>query len=102
MNVHLSKKPWPRKRFAKLGRELFFFASAMVILYQQVFVASTAQPILVFLALFFLGSIPALRGDGESSFLSRLLLALLGMDIPPSGDSKQDSDEDTKPSSGPS
>ena len=69
------------KRTVTILRELFFLVLALAILYNQVFMEPTAQPILIFTAIFFLGSIPALRGDKseQPNPFVRLFLAMLGV-----------------------
>lgn len=77
---HRSKSKW-HVHF----RDLFLGALALVILYDQVFIATAAQPILIFLVVFLLGSIPALRGDNQSgrpSVFARLIMNLLGVEYP--------------------
>lgn len=66
-------------------RDLFLGALALVILYDQVFIAPTAQAILIFLVIFLLGSIPALRGDsasGKPSIFARFIMTMLGVEFP--------------------
>ncbi len=77
---HRRKSKWPVH-----FRDLFLGALALIILYDQVFVAHTAQAILIFLVVFLLGSIPALRGDsssGKPSVFARFIMAMLGVEYP--------------------
>ena len=89
-----------KSKLPSILRDLFFGVMAVAIIVDQVFIAGAAQPILVFLAMFFLGCIPALRGDkkdGQISFLARFFMQLLGVPVPE--DSKRKPDSDTKESS---
>lgn len=67
-------------------RDLFLGALALVILYDQVFIAKAAQPLLIFLVVFLFASIPALRGDSkddEFGPFARFVMMMLGIDVPP-------------------
>jgi hypothetical protein len=70
-------------------RDVFFTTLALIILYQQVFVATAAQPLLIFLVIFLFACIPALRGDGKDgdSLLQRFVLNAMGI-RPPSEDDR--------------
>lgn len=66
-------------------RDLFLGGLALAILYDQVLVARTAQPILIFLVIFLFGCIPFLRGDrkeGEYGPFVRIIMSLLGVRLP--------------------
>jgi hypothetical protein len=70
-----------------LLRDLFLGGLALAILYDQVLVAHAAQPILIGLVIFLFGSIKALRGDDrphEVSTFARLVMAMLGVELPSS------------------
>jgi hypothetical protein len=72
---------------------------ALVILYDQVFIAPTAQPILIFLVIFLFGSIRFLRGDdkpGQQTPFARIVMKLLGIEMP---ESYEDNEGGTTPSS---
>ena len=90
-----------KKQLPQILRELFFGILALVILYDQVFIAPTAQAILVFLAIFFLGSIPALRGDKQDKVgpFARFIMAMMGVSLPsglPEDLDKEEEEEDEK------
>lgn len=79
--------PQGKSRWPGLLRSLFLGSLALAILFDQVVVAPTAQPILIFLVIFLFGCIPALRGDGNSnkpSPFARIIMALLGVSFPAS------------------
>lgn len=66
-------------------RDIFLGGLALAILYDQVLVAAAAQPILVGLIVFLLGSIPALRGDrkqGEYGPFARVVMLMMGVKLP--------------------
>lgn len=88
---HTRTLKWP-----SLLRDLFLGSLALVILYDQVFLAATAQPILIFLVIFLFGSIPALRGDGKStrpSTFARIIMMILGIHFPESYDANEKGEE---------
>lgn len=75
----------PSRRKRDLLRDLFLGALALIMLYDQVFIAPHAQAILIFTALFLLGSIPALRGDDQKHRygpFARLVMMALGIPFP--------------------
>jgi hypothetical protein len=68
-----------RNRF----RDIFLVSLALVILYDQVFIARAAQPLLIFLVIFLFASVPALQGDtteGESLF-QKFVLRAMGIEM---------------------
>lgn len=76
-----------RLRWQGLLRDLFLIAVALVVLYDQVFVASKAQALLIFLVIFLFGSVKALRSDdkpGHYSTFARLVMLALGVHMPES------------------
>lgn len=67
-------------------RDLFLGTLALIILYDQVFVARAAQPLLIFLVIFLFASIPALRGDKKDDQygpFARFVMMALGIEVPP-------------------
>jgi hypothetical protein len=87
-------------------RDLFLGTLALIILYDQVFIAKAAQPLLVFLVIFLFASIPALRGDSKDDQygpFARFVMMALGIEVPqpPEGkDHGTDSSSATPTSSG--
>lgn len=85
-------------RWAELLRDLFLGGLATAILYQEVWVAPEAQPILIFLVIFLYGCIPFLRGDkrkqGEYSPFVRLVMMFMGVKLP---QNFKEADEDDDP-----
>lgn len=74
-----------RHRWRPLLRDAFLIVLALVILYDQVFIARSAQAILIFLVIFLFGSVPALRGDakpGEYGTFARFVMFMLGVELP--------------------
>jgi hypothetical protein len=66
-------------------RDLFLGSLALVILYDQVFIARAAQPLLIFLVIFLFASIPALRGDSKDDQygpFARFVMMALGIEVP--------------------
>jgi hypothetical protein len=89
-----------KSRWARLLRDLFLGGLALAILYDQVFLTSHAQSILIFLVIFLFGSIPALRGDqspGHYSTFARVVMMVLGVAFPENWD---EVDEGRTPSQG--
>lgn len=87
-----------KHRWQPLLRDLFLIAVALVVLYDQVFIASKAQALLIFLVIFLFGSVPALRGDskpGHYSTFARFVMLVLGVHMP-------DSFEENETGGGPS
>lgn len=69
-------------RWQSLFRDLFLGAIALTVLYDQVFIAAQAQPLLIFLVLFLFASIPALRGDSKGDQygpFARFVMMVLGI-----------------------
>ena len=85
------------------ARDLFLGTLALVVLYDQVFVAAKAQPILIFLVIFLFGCIPALRGDrkqeGEYGPFVRIIMSLLGVKLPQNFQEGTESDQVSGPES---
>lgn len=76
-----------RHRWQALLRDLFLITVALVVLYDQVFIASKAQALLIFLVIFLFGSVPAIRGDskpGHYSSFARIVMLVLGVYMPES------------------
>jgi hypothetical protein len=74
------KRHWPIT-----FRDLFLGSLALVILYDQVFIARAAQPLLIFLVIFLFASIPALRGDSKDDQygpFARFVMMALGIEVP--------------------
>lgn len=87
-------------RWRQWLRDAFLLALSLIILYDQVFIASTAQPVLIFLVIFLWGCIPALRGDqkpGHYSLFARLVMHLMGITFP---ENWRDVDDGDMPSGG--
>lgn len=66
-------------------RDLFLGTLALIILYDQVFIARAAQPLLIFLVIFLFASIPALRGDSKDDQygpFARFVMMALGIEVP--------------------
>lgn len=74
------RRLWPIK-----FRDLFLGTLALIILYDQVFIAKAAQPLLIFLVIFLFASIPALRGDSKDDQygpFARFVMMALGIEVP--------------------
>jgi hypothetical protein len=85
-------------RFRLAFRELVPLILAVAVFYQQVFVAKSIQPLGVFLIIFLLGSVPALRSDNQKRSFSpfaRFVLLALGITLPEPPDSEEE-EEDPK------
>jgi hypothetical protein len=94
-------KQQTRAKLTSLFRNLFLGSLALAIFVDQVFLVATAQPILIFLIIFLLGSIPALRGDGKSgrpSTFARVIMMLLGVQFPESYSENEEHPDGTRPS----
>jgi hypothetical protein len=88
-----------KSRWPGLFRDLFLGTVALVILYQQVFIATAAQPLLIFLVIFLFASIPALRGDTKDglSLLQTFVLKAMGVELPlPENQDGTKSSDDTQ------
>lgn len=78
-------REWFRKlSYRTLFRDIFLGTIALVILYDQVFIAAHAQPLLIFVVFFLFASIPALRGDQSTqpSMFARFVMYVLGIQSP--------------------
>jgi hypothetical protein len=73
-------------------RNVVFLTLALVTFYDQIFVAESAQPILIFLGLFFLGAVPALQGDKQegTNVFARFFMGLMGVGSTEERDKNQD------------
>jgi hypothetical protein len=83
------------KRFRLAFRELVPLILALAVFYQQVFVAAKIQPLGIFLIIFLLGSVPALRSDNRPGhgIFARFILMSLGIPFP---EEDEDSSEKEK------
>src|ERR1700677_983032 len=85
-----------KARWSGWFRNLFFLASATAILVDQAFIMPTAQPILVFLGIFLLGCVPALKGDKSEGVnpIVRLIMSMMGVPLPEETKKKGQDDSD--------
>jgi hypothetical protein len=82
-----------KQRITAIFRDGLLLALGVGILVWQAFLVVSAQPILIFLGLFLIFSVPFMRGDkkdGTNPFV-RLILGMLGVPLP-----DQDSSDDSR------